>query len=644
MTGFEVHSRRAFLAVGFVLCAGLAAPASGAPLPDYWSLLYPGEPRTPVLDVVYTDLCSVPESIRGILSAARQSGSRRDQLRAREALLAWGPVEASEEEKVCVRLEATRLALQQGLLPETVAEASSLLASGDRAAGQRIETAARWFRLEARFRAGRREELRDEYQELANTEDPLLRAAAALRLADLDFDAGNSNAALDRYESLLGQASGVPDAMLGPWRWRAAEAALASGREEEAVRWLDLARSIRLPESIWSVATLQRAALHAAAGEIDGSAALRSEVRRLRPRGFAARIATWIDWTQPLASDPSGAAAIATRLRDEALMAPTPRLASFARSLEIEAFLAAAEPAAALERIGVLLVDPWTPTALVLSPRLDQALLAAVRQENGCARVVAAVAGWEPLVHRLVSDAQPLAALGTCHLELGLLDSALAALRVARERFGAESIALPMARASLEAGRADVAENAARDRIAKSTPEIDSWRLLLAEALLAVDDPDGAEAELAELVRADRRGPARSRAISLLAALSSQRALSNGTRFLLADAVIGAADAEWQGAGESLATAALAAARLTRDAHDPAGAVSLYELAARRLPSGERRAQAFYWAGRLAGESGRAALHAAAQESGPWSELARTRLAIDSIGREAIGATSTNPS
>lgn len=644
MTRVGALSRRVFLAGSIVLCAGMPAPASGAPLPDYWSILYPGEPRTPVLDVVSTDSCSVPEAIRGVLSAARQAESRRARLRGREALLAWDPAEASAAEQACVRLEATRIALLQGLLPEAVAGATFLLASAERVADERIETAARWLRLEAHFRAGRRDELRDEYRELATTEDRMLRAAAALRLADLQFDAGDPDAALGRYESLLDETGGLPDAMLGPWRWRAAEAALATGRDEAAVRWLDLARSGPLPESIWSVATLQRAALHAAAAEEDRSAALHSEVKLRHPRGAAARIATWIEWTRPLANDASGAAAIATRLREEAWAAPTPRLASFARSLEIEALVAAAEPEVALERIGVLLVDPWAATALVLSPRLDQTLLAAVELENGCARVVARVAGWEPLVHRLLSEAKPLAALGTCHLELGLLDSALTALRVARDRFGAESIALPIARASLEAGRADVAENAARDRIERSTPDSDSWRLLLAEARLAVDDPDGAGAELAELVRAGRPGPERSRAIALLAALSGHRVLSSDTRRLLADTVIGAADAEWQGIGESLATAALAAARLTRDAQDRTGAAFLYALAARRLPPGERRAQAFYWAGRLAGESGRAALDAAAQESGPWSELARARLAVDFLGREGVGATGTNPS
>ncbi len=636
--------RRAAPALIIVLCSVVAATSSKATLPDYWSILYPEKPRTPVLDAIEAEGCSVPEDVRALVGEAHRSGTRSDWRRSREALSAWDPARASIPERACVRLQTARLALLQELLPETVAETTALLAADRSASNDWIEPAARWLRLEARYRSGRGDELREEYRALANSADATLSAAARLRLADLQLDSGESSAALDRFESLLREATGVPEAIRGPWRWRAAEAALASGRNLEAARWLDRARSSRLDESTWSIATLQRAALHVASGEGERGAALRSEVRRLYPHGRAARIAEWIDWTETLKNDPGRASEIAGRLAEAAATAPTPRVASFARSLEVDAQLVAGEPVTALERIGVLLVDPWAAEALVMSPRLDRAVLAAARQPSGCARLVAQVAGWEPLVQLLVSEAAPLAALGTCHLEIGLLDSALKALRVARERFGAESVALPMAHASLRSGRADIAENAARDRIAGATPDTDEWRLVLAEARFAVDDPAGAERALADLVRTGRRGSARSRAIARLAALSRQRGLSNETRRVFADAVTGAGEEEWQQAGEMLATAALTAARLTQDAQDPSEAASLYALAAQRLAPGERRARAFYWAGRLTGKSGHAALRAAMRESGPWSELARTRLAVESLGSARIGSGRQDPS
>lgn len=621
------------MAVAFTLSIG--APARALGVPDPWAVLYPGTPRTPALDAPARDLCDAPAPLAMPFVEARRAASRRDALRARETLLAWDPRDASTAERACVQVELARLALRQGLLPEAAAAAAAAVAELGEADSSRLASGARWLRLEALYQAGRGDELQAGYEALASVDDPRLRAAAGLRLADLRLDAGDPAAALGRYGAMLDGDSALSEQEVGPWRVRAAEAAAAAGQPIAAARWLDRALSAQLDERQWVVATLRRAALHAASGEALESEKQLADVVRLRPEGAAARLAEWIGWAQQLARDPAMAPAIADRLAASTAPPEVPRLAIYGKALDAEARLASGDALAAFDGLVPLLGDSWADSALSLADLLDRTLLAALGEPSECPQLVGRLVGREQLVLRHVSQAAPLAALGACQLELGLIDSSLAVLRAARERFGAESVALPIARASLRAGRPDIAENAARDRIASGVPDRQAWQLLLAEARLAAGDVQEAQQVLAAVATAAAPGPERSRAIVLLAEAARQGTATEATRSLLADAIEGAGEGEWQHAGAALASAALTTARLTRRSHDAEAASRLYAVAAKRLPAGERRAQALYWVGRLSakGNQGYTAMLAAAREVGPWSDLARERLAIETLGQ-----------
>jgi tetratricopeptide (TPR) repeat protein len=624
---------RAGLAIGIALAAAAVSAETPRPViadPDPWPILFRVEPRTAPLDGLVAATCrDEPGIAETIAAGGSRSAGRHERIAAFEALQAAAHEAATPRTRGCAALEAGRLALALGRHPEAAAEAGESQRVAEEIGEEGLRAAARFVRAEALWHAGRVEESRALFEELAHAPAPLLSAAARLRLADVQMERGDLAGARAGYAALF-----APDSPLvvdsGPWALRAAEAAIQAGEPVEATRLLELALASRITPSQRIDALIRRADLLAASGRAREAEETLARVEALDPEGPAARFVSVRRAAHALARGERDGETLARAIAP-ALASPDEHLSAYARSVEVQRLLAIGEPRAAFERLVPLLSDPWAVASLALPATLDRTLAALVSGAGGsCESILALVDGSRGLVLRHASAAAPLAALGDCYQTVGLVDAAFEVLRQTTERFGPEASALPLARASLRAGRDDVVTSAALDRVVAGAPDAAAWAVVLAEAQLARGEREQAAGLLRPIVAAGA-GLETARAVELFA----RAARTGADALVLADAITAVDDAEWRREGDRLAVAALGAADLLRrDAHS-GKARDLYVLAAERLPPGDRRAQALYWQGRLAPSdaAARASFAVAAGEGGIWSELARHRLALLEHGR-----------
>lgn len=659
--------------LGLLVLAVLAPAPARATAPEPWQAFYGTRSPTPPIDAPAAEACGngSPPSMIG----------RREQLAAREQALSKVR-EAAPGDRPCLWLAAARRALALGMTPEAVAEARFAEMAAAEADSAAVLDAAQWLRAEAWFASGRFDEAEPIYRAFAAAGGPTaepsdeptpappappevpgpaepepagsvaaetlparpLTVLAALRLADAALARGDPRGALDGFAATLAPvaALGVP---IGPFVLRAAEAAAAAGRHEDARVRLEQALAGALDEPLRAVARLRLAALLLEIGEEAEGRAQIETVQRADPDSPAGRLAALqlleLDLEAAVregVARTAGGALRADELADRLPALPpgaAPAVGAYARRLAVQIELLAGRPEAALDQLPALAgveADAVLGDALAL-------LLARHEATPDCAMLVGRLAPRTEWLLRRAPEPEPLAGLARCEARLLGPAAALELQRAIVRRFGAvgrEAVAVDLAEALLAEGRLDDVAAAANERIATGGAETATWRRLRAEVELARGAAGAVAATLDpvfETTEAPHEVQLEALEVLVRAVRSAPRDVDLAER--LAAAVETLASRLGSAGGESFGEAALTAGhRLRREGAGPRAA-ALYALAATALPPGTRRAQAWYWSGVLAHDDthARSAFEACAAESagGEWSALAQRRLAIAAL-------------
>jgi len=621
------------------------APASEADDGPVAAALRRGDPEAAARLAQETASARGAAGAASAAAAARTAGDR-DGWRAAHAALRTAARAAAREGSpwaACASLELARLELLLGRHPEAAARVAA--AAGLPGAEAPAASASRaWWEAETFYRSGRPFEAAVRLRRLARSDTPRIAAAARLRLADVRFDRGRAESVLREYQALLPRAEEF-GARLQGWALRAAEAAFDSGDLEEAEswteRWLEGTdpgedRALREP------VRLRRADLRALAGDAKPA---REILRELRARHEDGPMRALADARRVDLGLVGGEGAERVAALADAVRAPHRGARRYALGVLLHELVAAGDLEAA---VAVATRLAWEGEGVALAPRFPEDLTRLLRSlaaglsegdpaaapEAACRRLVRRLGGRYGILIQRASEAGAFLALARCYEGLGLPTLALSVYRDAVRAFGgavADAVALPRARASLAAGdtaAARVAAEVALRDAAAVGPELGDWELLLAAAELREGRPGPAAERLRRLARGPRTpsdpvGLALWLARSLRAsgdATAADRALLERTLETLPSALRDRRPLE---TGE----AALVAGDLARTAGERLRARRLYERAARSLPEGPLRAEAWYRAGSVSDDRAAAleAFRRAAEgsDTGLWGRLAR---------------------
>lgn len=630
------------LVAGILALGGIPASSSALDEESAAAVMAPhpaailGSPlrETPVLALGPECREPLQGELRSALDAAGAPGDEAADRERLRAALAEGPAAGAA---ACGWQLLARVELVLGLLPEA---AGSARRAADAARDAQAAKQVAWSELllaEAFYRSGRRDAAEPLYEGLARSGDAQLAAAAALRLADLAFDRGTAAACHGAYERLLHDAGRIGIDPLG-WAPRAAEAAIAVGNLVSARVWLErLASDLTRPAD--ALSAIRLADLAFAQGRVEEARNRLTDVDAAQGDagpGLLARVRL-LD----LGLEKGDARRARDALRGMAAERVAPGLVAYARLVLARRLIDEQRLDDALAHLTRLSHDASVPE--LVEPVRRELRRAVQRSEQqagddaGCLLLVTRLGARREWLMRSVADPAPFLRLGGCYESLGLGRPALDTYRELARAFGpslADTLSLPLARASLAVGERETARSAAAVRVAASGGTDSAWSMLLAEIELADGAAEAAADRLAKLVAQAPPGGEPERALLLLARAASDAAGGSELRRLLFERITARpAPASGQEARDE-EEMALIAGGLYRRAGESAPAVTLYTRALATLWPGAERTQALFWLGALAAPSqaARAALaEAAAADSGTFAALARARLALESL-------------
>jgi len=569
------------------------------------------------------------------LEALQRAGADRERARAREALRRFTPGAIPSPLLVCAWLELAQAELALGLHPEAAASAlrAERLAASSADPPARREDAL-FLRAEAELFSNQLAAAAARYRALRDSQRAELRAAAALREADLRYQRGELAAAFPAYRALLDTGSPA-GASARASRERAAEAAIASGHLDLASLWLRQRIAELEDDTERSRALLRLADVRSEQHRPrDARRALAEAyaLRKGRPEGWLALVRVY-----DLELEMTGPETTIGTLRRAVDEAGHPGVVRYAQVVLARRLIERGEHERGIRLlVGVQQDRLSAATSAMASAELPGAI-ARVAAKSGCRERVEVLGARQQLLQELVRVPAPFLQLGACYEELGLPEVAIGVYRGAGAQLGEESLpafALALARANLGAGRITSARLAALRESLKPGADPD-WHRILAEARLRSGEPETAAAGL--LARAQGPEALGATELALLARAALQLPDAPELRGLLHTQLLRLSRATGAGPREELGHAALFAARRWRIAGGLPQAQELYALAYHDLPEGPLRAQAGYWAGRLAvrPEAAREQLAAtAALAESPWTRLAAQELVLRGLRSE----------
>jgi hypothetical protein len=562
---------------------------------------------------------------------ARIAANPGDLRQARQRLRLALNENVAQRLQLPARLELSRAELELGLHPEAAASAVLVVRESRNKPDSLIE-GAQWLLAEALYLAGRGDRALEHYHRLSRSGAPRFASAAALRLADIEFD--RNREVPDYGERLAEIANHGVDPR--PWAPRAAESAIRSGDLEAAESWLLRFLADASDSRVQGAAAIRLADLESTRGERQGARA-RLEAVETMHRGTPLGALAAVRLVElGLLEDPGEQLA---RLR-AAARSPHPSVSANANALLGRLLLdldRVDESVQALIRASRSAANP-TPerTSGDLARALDALTLES--QSIDCAALLVRFAvRLDHLIEHVVTP-EPFLRLGACYEEIGLPATAMKIYRALARAQGpatAGAIALPIARSSLAVGDVAAAHTRALGHapIPDVTPE---WQVLLARSSLAGGDREAALQVLKRLV--ETRSPKSTRPATLaLLARTAVDADPDATIVALLDAKLASpppvfSDEEAYALGE----AALLTATLQRRSGNVERAVALNTLAAEWLPEGWRRKEAGYWLERLGGGTEASSATFENMEATPlvarlWANARRIRLLRDRL-------------
>ena len=537
---------------------------------------------------------------------ARAASSREDLLVSEERFrtLLRNPFLA--DQKLCQRLELARVLLLLSRESESAAQltkAERLVDELEAPVLHRLEI--QFWRAEILYRTHRPFEAHLVYRSLAGSENARLALASRLRLTDLSFDAGKVDQVTVEYEALLPRASAFGASTDG-WSLRASEAALDAGDLERGLRWLESFLENKPGRDARDTAEIRLADLDVAFDD-----ALRARKRLSKISGRRS-------------GDPIGALA-AVRAIDLGVTDKSPgqRLDILLRALREQrrgvrryalgvlmkelSFRGDLDGALAVAtRLAYEGVDPVvTPD---YADALDELLERVARESEksgGCQQLVRALGGRYGILIERASKPTSFARVGACFEEMELPWLAATLYRTIARRFGAfgaQSIALPLARSSLAIGEITLARRVAtaalEDALEEENDEVDAWRAVVAEADFIDGRTSEAAVGLLSILDSPKLTMERGKLVRLLALTLASDDRIEVARYI-GDRVpkwLDSSDNE-PAARASMIEAAMLAAHSYRRAGQPEPAFVLYRTVDRHAGESALRSSARFWLG-----------------------------------------------
>ncbi len=610
------------------LAAQAATESAGAALRQLEPMLYRGP--------------DAPDGAALLAATLRVRAAAPDRLaEAIDGLREIAATVKSAGQQYCVAIELAQGELRRGSAPEAAAEAVRAARLRTRLPDP-VSSAewADWLRAESLLHAGRISESRVVHDRLVRANDARLALAARLRLADARFDLDGPAFARAEYDALLPKMASLgisPSA----WSLRFAEAQLAFGDVDTAIRQLELYLSTTPGPSRTALARLRLADAMLAKGDLEGARPRLVALTEEQPDSPFGRFAAL-----RLASLSSGIERGRIERLDKIVTGADAALAAWARILRGRARIDAGEIDTALDELSLLARER---VAAALEGALEDALtaverLAAERTETARDCVVLArrlgTRARSLIPH--ASDPRPFLALGRCYERLGLMGGAADVYAALEAAFGPEVAALHEARVAVEQGndrRASAALEAAKlgQGAASDAREAETVRAALE---LRAGEAANAATRLSQEIRTrSTEGTPVDAALLVRFARAVSRTADPSTAHAaqLAQELRSLPPSIRAESPAQVGEAAFLAGRVWLALGDAAAAAPLFVQAAALLPPGRLRAEAeVESAEQMDLESAEAARRRASDDpaGGGWARLARVDRRIEELEAE----------
>ena len=572
------------------------------------------------------------------LLVARKEDTRKRRLRAEDRLRTLLRDESLRAHRLCLRLELARLLLlldreseaaAQLRLAERVLEEEGGTAGPHDASSPRQEEIA-FGRAEILYRTGRRFDAHLAYRKLAQSRQARLALAARLRLTDLSFDAGKAEEVTREYEAILPRAEAIGASLPG-WALRAAEAAIDAGLASRGLRWIE-----RFLESGPSRDSRDVAEIRLADLDVVFDDPLRARKRLAKVSGRrrgdaigALAAVRAIDLGVSAGSPDQRVEVLLRALREQRRGVRRYALGVLMKELthrdQLDGALAVAT------RLAYEGIDPVvTPGYESLLATLLERVVAERREKGECQPLIRALGGRYGILIERANAPEAFVEVGLCFEEMELPWLAATLYRTITRRFGAlgaEEVALPLARSSIEIGEVALARRVATAALEQGSPDVIAWKAIVAEADFLEGRERAAARGLEEVLDAPGMGAHRGKLIRMLAGLIRRGEGVEHARFI-AERVPGWLDEKDvpAGARAAMLDAAMRAAHALRHAERSEDAAALYRTVDRHAQPGALRSSARFWLG-LSGEAdarGEAAWGAEPEITlgSPWARVA----------------------
>ncbi len=536
------------------------------------------------------------------LLVARNEETRKRRLEVEDRLRSLLRDDGLRAHRLCLRLELARLLML--LDRESEASAQLTLAARvleDQGTPSPHEEEIAFGRAEILYRTGRRFEAHLAYRKLAQSKNARLALAARLRLTDLSFDAGKAEEVTKEYEAILPRAEAI-GASLSGWALRAAEAAIDAGLASRGLRWIEQFLESGPSRDSRDVAEIRLADLDVA---FDDPLRARKRLAKVSGRrrgdaiGALAAVRA-IDLGVSAGSAEQRVEVLLRALREQRRGVRRYALGVLMKELahrdQLDGALAVAT------RLAYEGVDPVvTPDYERLLATLLERVVAERRDKGDCQSLIRALGGRYGILIERASDPEAFVEVGLCFEEMELPWLAATLYRTITRRFGAlgaEEVALPLARSSIEIGEVALARRVATAALEQGSPDVNAWKAIVAEADFVEGRKRPAARGLKEVLDAPEMSSHRGKLIQMLARLIEPGEGLENARFIADRVPAWLAETDVPpGARAAMLEAVMLAAHELRHAGRSDASSSLYRTIDLHAEAGALRSSARFWLG-----------------------------------------------